>query len=128
MAKHIFVTGGVVSSLGKGIAAALLMATVHAFVRAYTLVESVPALANLIVFPMLFLGGTFFPVTGMPGWLQAIAKLLPLTFFSTALREVMTKDAGLGAIKWDILGMLAWGAVLISTAILTFSFQERESA
>ena len=30
---------------GKGISAALLMATVHAFVRAYTLVESVPALA-----------------------------------------------------------------------------------
>jgi sigma-B regulation protein RsbU (phosphoserine phosphatase) len=30
---------------GKGISAALLMATVHAFVRAYTLVEQVPALA-----------------------------------------------------------------------------------
>jgi len=30
---------------GKGISAALLMATVHAFVRAYTLVEKVPALA-----------------------------------------------------------------------------------
>jgi phosphoserine phosphatase RsbU/P len=30
---------------GKGISAALLMATVHAFVRAYTLVESIPALA-----------------------------------------------------------------------------------
>ncbi len=31
---------------GKGISAALLMATVHAFVRAYTLVEKVPALAT----------------------------------------------------------------------------------
>jgi phosphoserine phosphatase RsbU/P len=31
---------------GKGISAALLMATVHAFVRAYTLVESIPALAT----------------------------------------------------------------------------------
>jgi len=30
---------------GKGISAALMMATVHAFVRAYTLVEHVPALA-----------------------------------------------------------------------------------
>ncbi len=30
---------------GKGISAALLMATVHAFVRAYTLVDKVPALA-----------------------------------------------------------------------------------
>jgi phosphoserine phosphatase RsbU/P len=31
---------------GKGISAALLMATVHAFVRAYTLVEGIPALAT----------------------------------------------------------------------------------
>src|SRR4030095_6903240 len=30
---------------GKGISAALLMATVHAFVRAYTLVDKVPELA-----------------------------------------------------------------------------------
>jgi sigma-B regulation protein RsbU (phosphoserine phosphatase) len=34
---------------GKGISAALLMATVHAFVRAYTLVEEVPALARIAV-------------------------------------------------------------------------------
>lgn len=93
-----------------------------------TTVESVPALANLIVFPMLFLGGTFFPVSGMPGWLQAFAKLLPLTFFSTALREVMNRDASIGAIKYDLLGMLVWGVLLISAATLTFSFQERESA
>ena len=91
-------------------------------------VESVSALANLIVFPMLFLGGTFFPITGMPGWLQAIAKFLPLSFFSTALREVMTKNASLGAIKWDLLGMFVWGAVLIVAATFTFGFQERESA
>lgn len=34
---------------GKGISAALLMATVHAYVRAYTLVEAVPALARVAV-------------------------------------------------------------------------------
>lgn len=91
-------------------------------------VESVPALANLIVFPMLFLGGTFFPISGMPSWLQSIAKFLPLSFFSTALREVMTKDAGFGAIKYDLLGMVVWGAILITAATFTFGFQERESA
>ena len=34
---------------GKGISAALMMATVHAFVRAYTLVEPVPAIASAAV-------------------------------------------------------------------------------
>jgi ABC-2 type transport system permease protein len=90
--------------------------------------ESVPAMANLIVFPMLFLGGTFFPVSGMPHWLQVFAKILPLTFFSSALRDVMTKAAGFGAIAGDLAGMLAWGAVLITAATLTFSFQERDEA
>src|SRR6185503_5873281 len=91
-------------------------------------VESVPAIANLIVFPMLFLGGTFFDVANMPHWLQGFAKLLPLTYFSSALRAVMTEGAGLGDIKWDLLGMVVWAVVLIVLATVTFSFQEKDSA
>lgn len=91
-------------------------------------VESVPAFANLIVFPMLFLGGTFFPTSSMPNWLQSVAKFLPLTFFGNSLREIMTKGSGIGVIKWDLVGMLAWGVVFISLATMTFSFQERDSA
>ena len=91
-------------------------------------VETVPALANLIVFPMLFLGGTFFPLSNMPGWLQNIAKFLPLTYFSTALRDVMTKNAHFGDIAKDLLFMVIWGVVLIFLATMTFSFQEKESA
>lgn len=91
-------------------------------------VDTVPALGNLIVFPMLFLGGTFFPISSMPEWLQAIAKFLPLTYFSTALRDVMTKGAGFTDIGWNIVGMVVWGVILIATATYTFSFQEKESA
>lgn len=90
--------------------------------------ESVPAIANLVVFPMMFLGGTFFAVSNMPTWLQMIAKFLPLTFFSTALRDVMTKGAGFMDIGVDLLGMLIWGAILITLATYTFRFQERDSA
>jgi ABC-2 type transport system permease protein len=88
--------------------------------------DSVPVFANLVVFPMLFLGGVFFPIDNMPNWLQNIAKFLPLTFFSNALREVMTKDAGLGAIKNDIFAMIIWSALLLAIATFVFRFQERE--
>lgn len=91
-------------------------------------VDSVPAIANLVVFPMLFLGGTFFAISNMPPWLQHVARFLPLTFFSTALRDIMTKGASFSDIKWSILGMLVWGVALIALSTLTFSFQERESA
>src|SRR6185503_14498971 len=43
--------------------------------------ESVPVLSNILVFPMMFLGGVFFSVSNMPVWLQHVAKYLPLTFF-----------------------------------------------
>jgi ABC-2 type transport system permease protein len=91
-------------------------------------VETVPALANLIVFPMLFLGGVFFDVSSMPKWLQVFSKALPLTHFSNALRAVMTKAAGFGDIKWDIGAMALWAIGLITLATVTFSFQEKESA
>jgi ABC-2 type transport system permease protein len=91
-------------------------------------VDSVPVFANLVVFPMMFLGGTFFSISSMPTWLQIIAKVLPLTYFSTSLREIMNKGAGITDIWPDILGMAVWALILIFLATITFRFQERESA
>jgi ABC-2 type transport system permease protein len=88
-------------------------------------VESVPALANLVVFPMFFLGGTFFPLDIMPDWLQSIARFLPLTYFSDALRSVMIEDAGFAAIRGDLLWMLGWAVILVVLANFTFAFEEK---
>ncbi len=87
--------------------------------------ESVPALANLIVFPMLFLGGTFFPISSFPNWLQHVAKYLPLTYLSDSMRQVMTKNASFGDIRTDLLWMLAWSVVLVGLANITFGFEEK---
>lgn len=89
--------------------------------------DSVPVFANLVVFPMMFLGGTFFAVENMPGWLQAIANLLPLTFFSDAVREIMTKGTGIGALWGDFAGILVWTVILYILATFTFRMQERDS-
>jgi ABC-2 type transport system permease protein len=112
----LIVTLGAIMFLGLGFTVSGLSNTV----------ESVPAFANLIVFPMLFLGGTFFPISSMPNWLQAFAKFLPLTYFSTALRDVMTKGSGLWDVRYNLLGMLVWGLILIFLATLSFSFREKD--
>jgi ABC-2 type transport system permease protein len=91
-------------------------------------IETVPVLANIIVFPMLFLGNVFFPISGMPAWLQATAAYLPLTYFASAMRGVMADGAGPLAIRHELLGMIAWAALLITLATLTFRFQEKEGA
>lgn len=89
-------------------------------------VESVPAIANLIVFPMLFLGGTFFPTDTMPIWLQHVVQFLPLQYLTHSLREVMANGATIGAIKTDIFWMLGWSVILIGLAMTTFRFEEKK--
>ena len=51
--------------------------------------ESAAAAANVIMFPVLFLSGTFFPIEMMPGFLQKVARLLPLYYVNEGLRASM---------------------------------------
>jgi ABC-2 type transport system permease protein len=90
-------------------------------------VESAPLLANIVVFPMLFVGNVFFSVSTMPAWLESISGYLPLTFFSDSMRSVMTNGAGPLEIKRELIGMLVWSTVLIALATVTFRFQEAQN-
>jgi ABC-2 type transport system permease protein len=88
-------------------------------------VESVPVFANLIAFPMMFLGGIFFPIDSFPNWLQHIARYLPVTFFADALRSVMNKGATFSDVSPDLGWMLAWAVVAVVLANITFGFEEK---
>ena len=43
---------------------------------------------QLIVFPLIFLSGVFFPVNGVPMWLEIVSKVNPLTYGVDAIRQV----------------------------------------
>ncbi len=43
-------------------------------------------LNNFIIFPMAFLGGTFFPLKNLPEWAQIILKYLPISVASKEVR------------------------------------------
>ncbi|MGM0846635.1 MAG: ABC transporter permease [Bacillota bacterium] len=51
--------------------------------------ESAGPIAGFVTFPMLFLGGVFFPISNMPDLIQPIVKILPIAHLSSALRETM---------------------------------------
>jgi ABC-2 type transport system permease protein len=53
--------------------------------------EAASAVANLIVLPMAFLSGAFFPLQGAPGWLQAISNALPLRHLVNGMQAVMVR-------------------------------------
>jgi lipooligosaccharide transport system permease protein len=61
---------------------------------------------NLIVNPMFWFGGAFFPIEELPGWAQTIAWFIPLTHVVSLYRGLVTGD-----LAWSHLGDLAWVAV-----------------
>jgi ABC-2 type transport system permease protein len=48
-------------------------------------------LTNIVVFPMMFLSGTFFPRFLMPEWLQQASVFLPLTPIIDGIRLIITE-------------------------------------
>lgn len=73
-----------------------------------------------LMFPMMFLSGVFFPLEQMPGFMQIIAKFLPLTYAAEALRTAMIFGAGIGSIFTDILILAGFGAVMLAISIPVF--------
>ncbi len=47
--------------------------------------EAATGLGNAIAFPMMFLSGVYIPLDAAPHYVQAISKVLPLTYFSDGL-------------------------------------------
>ena len=52
-------------------------------------VESAGVVGNIVTFPMMFLSGTFFPISLMPTYLQEFAHVLPLFYLIEGLNNVM---------------------------------------
>jgi len=61
-------------------------------------------LGNMLIFPMTFFGGLFFSVSQIPGSLQSVVNLNPVTWMITALREVVVY--GTWSVGWEMLGVL----------------------
>ena len=50
-------------------------------------IQGFHAIMNLILLPIWFLSGAFFPATGLPAWLTWLMRLNPLTYGMAALRS-----------------------------------------
>jgi len=85
-------------------------------------------LMNLALFPLLFFSGAFFPVDGLPAWLQVLAYANPLTYAVDALELAAYADSSetfIGLpIDFAVLGVLAvavYALGLARTPRLTWS-------
>ena len=86
--------------------------------------ETGAAIANAIGFPMMFLAGSFFPVDAMPSFLQAGARLLPLTYINEGLRATMTFGTDATAFI-DLLVTLGFAVVFFVVAARGLSWKSK---
>jgi ABC-2 type transport system permease protein len=83
-------------------------------------VETAAPIANGIGLPMIFLSGVFFSRSVMPGWLQFLTGLLPLTYVTEGIRSVVAYGAGLSSVLPDILGMVVWSCIFSIASVRFF--------
>jgi ABC-2 type transport system permease protein len=92
-------------------------------------------LIQVLIFPLIFLAGVFFPVNQAPDWLQVLSKINPMTYGVDAIRQIMLGSAassGLGvevfgqvmSVGQEVIIVALLGAVLLSAAVLGFRRQE----
>jgi ABC-2 type transport system permease protein len=104
--------------------------------------QSFMGVMQMIVTPMFFISGVFFPVQGLPGWLAVLNRLDPLTYAVDPMRRLVfnhldisaaarkTLDPGVTWWGWHVPALLevamvfALGLVMLSIAIWEFSTTE----
>jgi ABC-2 type transport system permease protein len=74
------------------------------------------ALNTLLWFP----SGAVYPQQAFPGWMRAIAVVDPFTYAVHALKSVLLKNAGFGAIGFDLTFLVLFSTVTMGAATLLF--------
>lgn len=86
--------------------------------------QAIIAIGNLVTFPQMILSGIFFPIESLPDLVQPLAKLLPLSFVSSGLREIAINGAGLLELVPEVLGIVVWTVISLFLAIRLFVWKE----
>jgi ABC-2 type transport system permease protein len=85
--------------------------------------DSANGMTSVIQFPMMFLSGTFFPIDEMPGVLRTIARIIPLTYLSDALRQVMVGGTAFAPLWLCAVVLVGWLVACFGVAAVKFRWQ-----
>ncbi len=80
-------------------------------------------LSNIVVFPMMFLSGTFFPRYAMPLWLQHVSAYLPLTPVIDGIRSIATEGQHITQIGPQLGMMAIWTVIIYAIAFRVFRWE-----
>lgn len=103
------VAGALALSLAVGWGLGWIFLAIAAWLRNAELMQTVGFLA---MFPLMFASSAYVPVAGLPGWLQAVANVNPLTYAVDAARAMALAHpvSGVGAALGisAVLAVIGW--------------------
>jgi ABC-2 type transport system permease protein len=111
---------------------ALLLGTVAfaalgvALTTAIRSAEGASAVVNAVYLPMAFLSGSFWTTTAYPPVLEAIAELLPLTYFIRLMQDVVLRHEQIWESWPNVAIVCAWGLAGLVVVRLRFRWEPRE--
>jgi ABC-2 type transport system permease protein len=97
--------------------------------------EAFQAIMQMLMFPMMFLSGVFFPMQNLPSWMGFLVKINPASYGVAAIRQVVlgvSEDSpfnislfGHMMTIWENIAILAvFGFVMVMLAMWSFGRQE----
>ncbi|HXZ97929.1 MAG TPA: ABC transporter permease, partial [Candidatus Acidoferrum sp.] len=73
-----------------------------------------------VIYIMIFLSGTFYPIEAMSPLVQPISYVLPLTYMIHALRSIIVKGAGIEVVTNDFIFLSAYTVIMLILAVVVF--------
>ena len=97
--------------------------------------EAFQVVTQMLMFPMIFLSGVFFPLQGLPSWMNIVVKLNPATYGIAPIRQVVLGGSSSSSFNIEVLGhtmtlwdnllvLVAFGAVMVVLAMWSFEHQD----
>jgi len=92
--------------------------------------ESFGLLMQLLILPMFFLSGAFFPLTNVPGWMKFLSAINPLSYGVDAMREMILRNQITSAEAAKIIlrspmgnafYLILFSFILVSAAVVAFN-------
>jgi ABC-2 type transport system permease protein len=85
--------------------------------------EQATGVVQVVQLPMMFLSGIFFSFDFLPGFLQTVARFLPLTYLGDALRQTMVNGTQVAPLQIDVLILAGWLVVCLAISARSFRWE-----
>ena len=73
------------------------------------------------------LGGLYYPVSILPGWLQKLSYLLPVTYSLEGMRLALLKGCSLSALMPNIVALMVFSIIMLPLSIFIFGYAVRRA-